>query len=236
MSTEIIQNLIDFYLEFKDEKAFYQDTIFYSFLGKWPNCNINKLKAKDKTQEIDFKKKTYSKNWILSEDFFLSNKDKIKEAKLFPVGKWTNMILEKNTGFSIIKNDNFTVETLKQQDIPEFIKTINLSFKKEILQPKHVIKMLESAKFTCFVGKYNNKIVSTAVFYNNLKTIGLYFITTDKNYQKKGFATQTVVQGLHHFMQKNHTTFVLHATDAGKKLYENLHFIAQDKMRIFVKI
>ena len=236
MSTEIIQNLIDFYLEFKDENAFYQDNIFYSFLGKWPNCNINKINVESTNQKINFNQKSYSKNWILSEDFFLKNKEKIKEAKLFPVGKWTNMILHKKTGFPIIKKDNFTVEILKQQDIKEFIKLINQSFKKEILQTQQVVIMLESAKFTCFAGKYNNKIVSTAVFYNNGKTIGLYFIATDKNYQKKGFGTQTVAHGLHFFINKNHTTFVLHATDAGKKLYENLHFIARDKMRIFVKI
>ncbi len=236
MSAKIIQNLIDFYLEFKDENAFYQDTFFYSFLGKWPNCNINKINVESKNPEINFNQKTYSKNWILSETFFLKNKDRIKDAKLFPVGKWTNMILEKNFNFLIIENHNFIVEILKLQDIHEFIKIINQSFKKDILQIQQAVKMFKSAKFTCFVGKYNNKIVSTAVYYNNGKTIGLYFIATDKNQQKKGFGTQTVVHGLHFFINKNHTTFVLHATDAGKKLYENLHFIAQDKMRIFVKI
>jgi hypothetical protein len=223
-------------LAFKDENAFYQDADFYTFLGNWPNCNINKLTDLSINTKPDFNDKNYSKNWILSDDFYLLHKENIKKAKLFPVNSWTNMDVVKSEVYETNPIANFKINRLNEQDIEPFTTVINESFKKELVNKKQVLKMMQNDAFTCFTGKYKNKVVSTTVFYNDNQTIGLYFIATNKDFQKKGFAGKTIKTGMNHFIQKGATKFILHATSAGKKLYENLDFTTRDKMRIFVKI
>jgi len=235
MINPIVENLIDFYSEFKNENAFKQDSDFFTFLDNWPNCNINKIK-KDYKSTINFRKKGYSKNWILSNEFYLTQKDAIKKAKLFPVNSWTNMDLYTTKKMDTKPINNFKISKLEVSNIEDFKRIINDSFKKELLTKEQILAMLKKDSFTCFVGKLNHKIVSTAVFFDNKKTIGLYFIATDKDYQKKGFASLTVKIGINHFIQKGKDHFILHATTMAKKMYENLNFIARDKMRIFVKI
>jgi ribosomal protein S18 acetylase RimI-like enzyme len=233
MSDKILQNLIDFYLEFKKDN-YVEHSFFHSFLGKWPNCNIDK--GEDKEININFEDENYSKNWFLTESFVKKNKEQIKKAKLFPVGKWTNMYLKKEALFPVEKTLNFSIHKLNKNEIESFVKIVNASFNKEIFSFKLIEEQLSGKNFLFLSGKLNNHIVSTAVFYNNENTIGLYFIATKKEYQKKGFASKTIINGMNHFIQKGFTNFILHSTDSGKNLYKKLGFIPENKLRIFVKI
>ena len=234
MSKKIIRNLIDFYKAFNEKMLYFEDTAFYTFLSKWPNCNINK--PNNLLDFTDFNNKKYSKNWILSEDFTNKNKTGIKDAKLFPVSSWTNMFLSKKQLFLKTKIPNFTVELLKEKDIADFITVVNASFNKEILHYNQVKEKLNHTDFLFVTGKFQQKLVTTAVFFNNGQTVGLYFIATAKEHQKKGYGTETIKQGINHILSEIPTEFVLHATFAGKKMYENIGFTAVNKMRIFVKI
>lgn len=235
MSDKIVQNLVDFFLEFKQKNFFLEEDWFYTFSGKWPNCNIAKTVTNPKIN-IDFNASHYVKNWILTDNFFRVNKEKIQQAKLFPVNKWTNMFLERKAPFVLKTIPDFKTEILQPNEIDAFLSVCNASFKKELLTSKQLKTALLKNNITCFAGKFKGQIVSTAIFFDNQDTIGLYFIATKEAFQKNGFASETVKNGINYYLQKEKKSFVLHAMNSGKKMYENLGFKAENKMLIFVKI
>ncbi len=231
INEKIQQHLIDFYLQFKDEKHFFESKNIISFSGKWPNINLLK------TDVYNFDDLLLSKNWILPNKFVHKNLTTIKKERLIPVANWTNMHLNKTELYSVKKLPDFKVEILTEKDVPEFVNIINKSiFKKETLLNEQILKHLNNPDFYFYIGKYKNKPVTTCMLMDNKKNIGLYFIATDKDFRKKGYSANTIKTALNQLINKQKSNFVLHATEMGKKVYSKLGFKSYDKLLIFVKI
>ncbi len=233
MQRQILQNLIDFYISFSDKNTILENENFISFNNDWPNFNI--VKTNKISNELCTIAK--SKNWIITEESIQKNQEIIKKERLFPVNKWTNMYLKKENVFSLQSIPNFKVEKLKKSDLSFFLKLINSTiFKKEIINESHFKNKLQHPNFNIYVGKYHNEIVSTFVLFTNKQTAGVYFFTTKKTHQNKGFGTYTLKYVLNQQIQQKPTKFILHATNMATKIYKKIDFIACNKLHIFVKI
>ncbi len=233
MQRLILQNLIDFYTSFSDKENIFENENFISFNNNWPNFNILK-NNKISTELLNIAK---SKNWIITEESIQKNQVIIKKERLFPVNKWTNMYLEKENVFLLQDILDFKVEKLKKSDLTSFLKLINNTiFKKETINELHFRDKLEHPNFNIYVGKYRNEIINTFILFTNQQTAGIYFFTTKKTHQNKGFGLYTLKYVLNQQIQQKPTKFILHATNMATKIYKKIDFTACNKLHIFVKI
>ncbi len=237
----IEKNLIDFYLSFKEDDFmyYYENDYVYNLNGTWPSFILRKNTTTDFLTIIDSinQSNSISKNWILDAYFVSKNKLQIKKENLFPVKKWSGMLLNTTNTIKQINLSNFKVERLKKNELNQFIEIINTSvFKSSRLSKKQLKNKLDNLNFYFFVGKYKDQIVSTCLLFDNGTTIGLYFIATKKEFRGKGFGKLIVSNAINHLINKGNANFVLHATSMGNSIYKNLGFKEYSKLIIFVKI
>lgn len=240
-SIELIieDNLKDFYLSFKTENHFFENAFLKSTHDSWPNfVLLNNYKTEFKKVVNSIKnEENIAKNWILDHNYTKNNEKIIKSEKLFPVKSWEGMYLSKKE--IILQNNipDFKVEKLKPNELGEFVNIINTSvFNKQQLTTDLLKNKLTDSKFSFYIGKYKEKIVSTCLIFDDNTSKGLYFIATKDVFRGKGFAKNMVTEAINSYIKQKDNHFVLHATKMGNGIYSSLGFKPYSKLIIFVKI
>lgn len=238
----IEQNLIDFYAAFQDQKniEIIETSDFIQIVNsknEWPNFVLKKPDLKSTSIKWnELKQFNNDKNWILNEDFVKNNKNHIKQLGLFPLKKWSGMFLKKEQLFNIPEIIDFEISKEKTNNNSEIIDLINTTtFKKPILDNDLFKSVMNSPNLSLYNGTYKNKLVSTCLSYTQKNITGLYFIATSKAFRKKGFAKQIIRFAINDQIKIGKTKFVLHATEMGQKLYENLGFKHFENLIILIQ-
>lgn len=236
---EIEQNLSDFYTSFKDENSFYENNYIKSIHKNWPNFILikNYTKEFEELQNSIKNPLKIAKNWIFDTNYAKKQQKALKNKNLYPLKIWEGMYFNSAKKNKNKPLDNFKVEKLKVNELDSFIKIINESvFNKETLNKETFKSKIDNSDFNFFVGKYQNKIVSTCLIFDNNITNGLYFIATKKEFRAKGFGKSIVIEAINNQIKKGKENFVLHANKAGVSIYKNIGFKEYSKLSIFVKI
>ena len=238
---EIDTNLKDFYFSFKkgDNSNVFENEFIHSIQSLWPSFTFIKDNKQPLTNILNSLKKeeNVSKNWIFDENFAKKHEKVLKNNHFFPIKSWERMYLNTKEMFSIAHKDNCSFEKLALTDLESFVKIINASvFHKTVLSLDTLKVAFENPNFSFYVVKYQNKLVSTCVIFNNGTTNGLYFIATKTVFRGNGFANNLVKYAINQQQKVNNNPFVLHATKMGKGIYSSLGFNPYSKLIIFVKI
>jgi len=236
---KIEKNLVDFYMSFKDSDSYFENDFVKSISKVWPNFVMIKDYSKDFVKIVKSIKnqQKIAKYWIFDVNYVKTHQKQLKFEKIFPVKKWLGMYVKTPNSDTIPKIIDFNVEPLKLHEMEQFVALINNTvFNKKTID----IAMLESkfndARFHFFVGKYQNKIVSTCLIFDNGVTNGLYFITTKKEFRTKGFGNSIIKKAINSQIKNGKKEFVLHANKIGISIYKKLGFKEFSKLSIFVKI
>ncbi|MFW9879173.1 MAG: GNAT family N-acetyltransferase [Candidatus Thorarchaeota archaeon] len=78
--------------------------------------------------------------------------------------------------------------------------------------------------FRMYIGIYNDKVVNTGVLVFNSDVAGIYYIVTDPEERRKGYATDMMNYLLNEAKKENYEIAVLQASEVGKKVYEKIGF------------
>lgn len=89
---------------------------------------------------------------------------------------------------------------------------------------------------TLWLGKFEDKPVCAALSYIQADSVGLYMISTNKEFRGKGFGKQITLTALHRASSKNVKRGLLQATRTGTNLYESIGFRENEKFLIYWKV
>lgn len=246
-SYNIINNLIELYSELNGEKKefFIENKKNISTFNKyfsWPKFIIpENPQAVLKGLDITLLKEHAIENnlkIILTEENFSNIKKDIKAEKLMPTAKWIGMSLSTTIKKNTKSRQEITFTKISDNiELKSWFEIVNSAvFKNKKLSYKIFENTLTSKNFNFYVGKIDNKIVSTALVYIKNSTAGLYFIATKKDYRGNGLGTGITKFAINDSIEKGTTDFVLHATKLGKSIYEKLGFKNINNIYVFTTI
>ena len=235
ISESIINNLNEYYkLIGNSEYVNYIKTDYYESIkghnNFWPKMvfNISNVGNIEVFKEI--KNEIINKKlppYILLSDY--NNKiDHVSLDKLGfkPVMAWNGMHINVNNyPENKYESSTMTINVAKDEDIKEFTDVLNNSLLNKNKASYKIFNDIEkSDNLNIFVGKENNKVVSSSLSYILNNTAGLYMITTLPDFREKGYGTQITDFAIKNAKDQNINNIVLHATKLGKKIYSKIGF------------
>jgi GNAT superfamily N-acetyltransferase len=243
----IEQNLIDFYLSFKDNPAvsFVENKQLYSLKNQitaWPNYIFIK-----KNQEQDFgstlqlvtRHITETNNGdflLLDSETAFQHENLLRQQSYFPVKLWTGMKLETSEPFDLINSKLDIVSVYNTTRLLAWIKLVNeVFYNKELLTPELADKFLSHPNYTLYMGFVDKELATTCLVFDNDESIGLYYIATRAEHRKQGFAGNIVKTVLNNCIKKGKNKFVLHATKNAVGIYGKLGFTKHQGLITFAK-
>lgn len=219
------------YLHTKNNKYDWPDFVFAEDILK----SVNELEIKDLKEK---QKEQKSTKIILNNFNITGNENILKRNNFQPVAKWIGMYLKTETLFKIELPDNFTIEKVEtEEELKAWFNIVNGEvLKNSILKHDIFENKTEDKSFSFYLGKIEDIPVSTALIFEKDSIAGLYFISTKKEFQKKGFGNLITKFAINDCIKNNITNFVLHATKAGEKIYSKMGFTEYSKIYIFTAL
>ncbi|MBM9579414.1 GNAT family N-acetyltransferase [Leptospira sp. 201903070] len=109
------------------------------------------------------------------------------------------------------------------EELKNWLKIVNASFESDDRENLY-LKLLDQNSFRIFGGFIDQSLVTTGMTFFNGKSFGLYSITTDPQRRGFGYASVLVNNILEELRKEFSGIIILHATEMGKKIYENFGF------------
>ena len=88
-------------------------------------------------------------------------------------------------------------------------------------------------QFALFAGMLEGKIVATALTFLGKNAAGLYYVAVDSNYRKLGLGRQITQTAMQYAVDNGYKIVALHATDAGRIIYDKLGFREFGRIRFY---
>lgn len=121
-------------------------------------------------------------------------------------------------------NTNLNIQKIElEKDLKIWLKILNDSFESEDRLSLYS-KLLNIESFRLYGGFVNGQMTTTGMTFYDGESFGLYSITTDRNYRGLGYASNIVEHILGEIREIFSGFIILHATQAGKKIYEKFGF------------
>jgi ribosomal protein S18 acetylase RimI-like enzyme len=158
----------------------------------------------------------------------------LENAGFRPVTIWSGMARDVMQPVQIDEIKGFQVKIV--EDLPQasqFAQLIN----REVLRASYLdgayLQPPGLSSFHAFTGSVAGQVCSTSSVYCQDGTAGLYFIATLPAMRRKGFGKRMTILAMQEAQLFGCQTLVLHATRAGKALYEQLGFIEYCRLIIY---
>lgn len=110
-----------------------------------------------------------------------------------------------------------------KEDLKVWLKILNDSFESDDRLSLYS-KLLNLDSFRLYGGFVNGRMTTTGITFYDGESFGLYSITTDRNYRGLGYASNIVEHILSEIREIFSGFIILHATQAGKIIYEKFGF------------
>jgi GNAT superfamily N-acetyltransferase len=180
--------------------------------------------------------------WIVGPSTKLSDQNKsILEENFNLPEKWTGMGLslnqtmsksEQRVGFDFKRVNS---ETELKEWIDVYVEGYQkpISYKSALYNRYRQIIITDQDHYHLYIGYFNNKPAVVGSLFVNNGIAGLYCITTAHNMRRKGLATNYLNSILQIASQQGASDCILHATEAGKHIYEKVGFISNSIFQVY---
>jgi len=96
-----------------------------------------------------------------------------------------------------------------------------------------LVKILDHKQFAVFAGILGDRMVATAMVFLGRNSAGIYYVAVDSNYRKMGLGRQITQAAMQYAGAHGHRLLALHATDAGRVIYDKLGFQEYGRLRFY---
>ena len=245
MRPSILKNIVEFQKEaarissvrFGNKEAL---SWVYNNPGMWPHAMLgiageaafNSVLSKIEEQQLP-------PVWIMAQEEANEQILKLEAAGFREINRWEGMWLhhdkfepldkfpEKYSQFLV--NDNNMAQ--HWWNIVKPVMLPNLSIPAVLLE-----EWTFRQEYQLVLGMYDDQPASAGMFYQNKDVAGLYFIATLPQFRGKGFASALVRQLIAGCFQRGVEEVVLHASGAGRLLYEKMGFVAAGPISTYWKV
>jgi GNAT superfamily N-acetyltransferase len=237
MEKRIENNLIDFYLSFagahpqihavRNEVFSYVQTSAFP----WPNYVVGVDTGSDKTLPLLEKINYEIEENALPPFIICKNTDKnplvantFSKYKFRPVLRWTGMGGTKD--HLLIYPTSFCNCRIKQvdneDDLEQWIEVVNRAlFNQNKLNVMVFSNLLNKTEYDIIMAYIKDEPCGTALTYRNTDAVGIYLVAVSEQFRKQGIGS-AITQ---YIIEKNkYVPLVLHATKAGKRVYDKFNF------------
>jgi GNAT superfamily N-acetyltransferase len=158
----------------------------------------------------------------------------LETAGFRPVTIWSGMARDLHEPVHVDEIDNFQIQKVTEFSLAsEFSRLINREiFRASWLDAKY-FQSSELISFHAFTGSVAGEVCSTSSIFCQDKAAGLYFISTLPALRRKGFGKRMTLMAMQEAEMLGCDTLILHATRAGKGLYEQLGFMEYCRLIIY---
>ena len=236
---EIIErNLYDFYfmlakvngLHCQKEKS---PMFVKNQAGKWPSYILGNIPSGDQAAYI--KELTVRMNsgglpafWIMKEPPEPESLyGALAESGIRPVTRWTGMMLVPGDYLPPEPScEELVIRVLDSgSHVGEWTDLVNNElFQREAADPELFTSLPGHPAFRLYSALVEDKIVATALAYTHQGVSGLYLISTDSRYRRKGIGGTLASFAVKDCLSRKSGSIVLHATRAGKSVYGKIGF------------
>ena len=162
---------------------------------------------------------------------------KLKENGFRLIEEWTSMSIsleslpnETNGKLQIVKVEN-------EAQLHDWLKVIELMLFNKVLKELEIFKQLTlNDNVNLWLGYLNNQPVCTALSFIHSSSVGLYMISTLKEFRGNGFGREITLKALYDAIDKGLMQSVLQATRLGINMYRKIGFIENGVFQIFWKV
>ncbi|MFN8209195.1 MAG: GNAT family N-acetyltransferase [Bacteroidales bacterium] len=158
----------------------------------------------------------------------------LENAGFRPVTVWSGMARELDESVRMDESDHFHTRQVQDPAMAaEFAQLINREVFRASLLDADYFQSPELASFHAFAGSLNEGICSTSSFFSQGATAGLYFIATLPSRRRQGLGRRMTLLAMQEAKKHGCNKLVLHATSAGRALYEQIGFVEYCKLVIY---
>ncbi len=210
--------------------------------GGWPSYILGDIQSEDQAAII--KETTARINtgtlpafWVMKEPPEPESLYEIlAESGIRPVTRWTGMMLTREDYKPVepvMKEPEIRVLT-SGSDLQEWTDLINREvFQREIADQGTFASLLADPAFCLYFTIVDGKTVATALAFTHEAVSGLYLISTDSAYRKKGIGRAITSFAVEDCFSRNTGSIVLHGTRAGHSIYCKMGFMEYCNFDIF---
>jgi hypothetical protein len=142
---------------------------------------------------------------------------------------WPGMFYDNNNGTKLKEKeikDFKIIEVNNSVSMDSWLSIIKSEFFPKQVIPNAIFRdLLNDKRFKLFLGIYNDIPVATSMSVNDGHSIGLYMISTQKEYRKSGIGYNMTIKPINESIDlESDLPFVLQATNAGINVYEGIGF------------
>jgi ribosomal protein S18 acetylase RimI-like enzyme len=242
---ETIANLKDFYLSVAWHSGLETgrlDNIEYVMnpAGSWPSYILGGDVIREETiREVagEINQGKLPSFWLKvtggSDDHFPG---KASEVGIRQISYWTGMSLIQDHTFGIVVPDRQCLldRITGEDDLKEWLEVVN----DEVMTGKNIDyrlfrNALAAPEFEFFRITRGKKTISTLLSFCKNDIVGIYMVSTKKDYRGRGFGSWITTEAMDYFIRKGFRKFVLHSTNSGYPVYRKLGFRENCRIGIF---
>lgn len=232
MNDPVLQNMIDLHHDaaISCQLKWGQDDYLHWVNNKqshWPRSLIGTVPVNEVmgiVERID--KHKVPPFWVFKSNGSEKQSQILEQSGFREIYRWQGMVLASEdfqpaneTSSALIEpvNDKSTMHQWAK--IVKDVMLPNLSFTEGLLS-----HWFEDENYKVFIAHEQDKAVSAGLAFLNNNVAGLYFIATLPEYRGNGYASALVSSLIKHIIESGSETIVLHASEAGEKMYLNMGF------------
>ncbi len=212
-------------------------TAFTSASSAWPHLAIsqNDVTANDIAELPELVKGQLFPPLLLIGDAVVGMDDFLADAGFRKISFWKNMYLNLDN-FKYTSTQTVSVREISTEEIDEWlIVAATVLFTGKLLD-KNIFTIGREKGLLKMFGAYSGlQLVGTLmVFLGDMP--GVYMVAVNKEYRKRGIASELMAYTANHLQQRGYEAVVLHSTIEGYRFYQNLGFEETGKIDLYYYI
>ncbi len=210
-------------------------TGFRTDTSAWPYLTINKGSGISEEEIAALPGLVSDENYpslLILGDGYSGFDDELAKAGFRKISFWSNMYLDISPAIDA-QGKNVEVREVLPADIDAWISVVTaVLFPTKALDKSIFVAAYEGSRVKMFGAFLEGRLVGTLmVFLGTLP--GLYMVAVDKEYRKKGIATNLVAYTIDYLRSKGYDILVLHSTVDGYSFYKSMGFNETGKMNLY---
>lgn len=199
--------------------------------GFWPNLIFFNGEKEDIDLSIFILSDIKSEIFICKRNFIGQEQiSQLRQYGYYPFSFWQGMKLDLNN----VQPPQQLIEFKNKKNT--ILELLNFTILKHTpIKESDFTKMAESPQIDFFSLNKNGQTLSTMTTYTDGQYAGLYFVVTDPNFRKQGYASILLSNVLYYLYLQDIKQVVLHATVEGISLYKNFGFEKTESIVLFRK-
>lgn len=149
-------------------------------------------------------------------------------------GHWTAMFISLEEPIEYKEIENFCIKRASnEKEINEWCELLSTSSPGKYIDRELFYKIAQQNACRFYTGYINNKAVATCWAHHYNDSLGLYAISTDPNFCKKGIASEITKHAMCIAKKEGLSATYLQATEAAISLYCKIGFTKAGKLEVF---